>query len=270
MLTLDILRWHNACLCISGVVSVKFVNRHTKVGRFVYRKLLGGLGGSCPVPFGSPHIGVFVRWILDFEFENLSTLVLGNCNFQAFVVQLAALQCLFRFHFSLFTCPERCHLFQEIFLGSAVTRSCLISKLRFLLYSCDSKFVFYSCHVHADHFNYMVPRSLGSQSFCYPPSASLVSLSGFFATSFGSLRTFTYGGIILRGFSFDVCTFTCIWFDWCVVSDSKFHVASIQPSTKSAVLSRRVVFVVLWFLCVDFSGDWTFIGVLRWHTACLY
>ena len=148
---------------------------------------------------------------------------------------------------SHFTCPERCHLFQEIcFLGSAVTRSCLISKLRFLLYSCDFKFVLYSCHVHADHFNYMVPRSLGSQSFCYSPSASLVSLSSFFATSFGNLRTLTYG-----------------WGSFCVVSalmfallrafdligawsqTQKCHLASIQPSTKSAVLSRRVALVVL-------------------------
>ena len=55
-------------------------------------------------------------------------------------------------------------------------------------------FVLYSSHVHAYHFNYLFPRSLGSQSFCYPPSASLVSPSRFFATSFGSLRTFTYGG----------------------------------------------------------------------------
>ena len=126
------------------------------------------------------------------------------------------------------------------FLGSAVTRSCLVSKLRFLLYSCDFKFVLY------DHFNYMVPRSLGSQSFCYPPSASLVSLSSFLATSFGSLRTFSYG-----------------WGSFCVVSalmfallrafdligawsqTQKCHVASIQPSTKSAVLSRRVALVVL-------------------------
>ena len=156
------------------------------------------------------------------------------------------LRCSVCFDFT-FQCRERCHLFQEIcFLGSAVTRSCLVSKLRFLLYSCAFKFVLYSCHVHADHFNYMVPRSLGSQSFCYPPSASLVSLSSFFATSFGSLRTFTYG-----------------WGSFCVVSalmfallrafdligawsqTQKCDVASIQPSTKSAVLSRRVALVVL-------------------------
>ena len=139
-------------------------------------------------PFG------FRSRILDFAFENLPTLLLGSCNFQT-LIQDSLLRCLvsislFTFHFS---CP--CHWFQvSCFIVAAVTRSCLVSKLRFFLNSCDFKFPLYHSHVHADHFNYFIPRSLGSQSFCYPPSASLVSLSRFIATSFGSLRTFTYGG----------------------------------------------------------------------------
>ena len=126
-----------------------------------------------------------------------------------------------------------CHLFQvSCFIVAAVTRSCLVSKLRFFLNSCDFKFPLYHSHVHADHFNYFIPRSLGSQSFCYPPSASLVSLSRFIATSFGSLRTFTYGGDMPAWFQFRGLHFYVHLFDQCVVSIFEFHVASIQPSAK--------------------------------------
>ena len=153
--------------------------------------------------------------------------LLGNCNFQTLSFS-SLLRCFVST--SLFTSKTLSLVSRIVFIIAAVTRSYLVSKLRCFLNSCDS---LYHSHVHADHFNYSIPRSLGSQSFCYPPSASLVSLSRFIATSFGSLRTFTYGGgMCLRGFSFKICTFTCICFDQCVVSIFEFHVASIQSSTK--------------------------------------
>ena len=143
-----------------------------------------------PVPFGVP---VWVPFT-DFGFciRKFTNPFAGRLQFpnldSSFAASLFGVD--FTFHFS---CP--CHWFQvSCFIVAAVTRSCLVSKLRFFLNSCDFKFPLYHSHVHADHFNYFIPRSLGSQSFCYPPSASLVSLSRFIATSFGSLRTFTYGG----------------------------------------------------------------------------
>ena len=158
--------------------------------RFVYRKLLGGLGGFYPVPFGVPlwvSVSDFGFCIRKFTNPFAWKLHFPNLGFQFAAHRFVSV--------SLFHFLERCHLFQDsCFIVAAVTRSCLVSKLRFFLNSCDFKFPLYHSHVHADHFNYFIPRSLGSQSFCYPPSASLVSLSRFIATSFGSLRTFTYGG----------------------------------------------------------------------------
>ena len=52
-------------------------------------------------------------------------------------------------------------------------------------------------------------------------------------------------GICLRGFSFEVCTFTCICFDQCVVSIFEFHVASIQSSTKRKSALFHVVCTVM-------------------------
>ena len=158
--------------------------------RFVYRKLLGGLGGFLPCSLWRPPLG-FVHgfWILHskiyqpFRWEVAISKPWCSVCFSLLCVD-------FTFHFRyVVTCFKT-----RVFIVAAVTRSCLVSKLRFSLNSCDSKFPLYHSHVNADHFHYFVPRSLGSQSFCYPPSASFVSLSRFIATSFGSLRTLRTGG----------------------------------------------------------------------------
>ena len=128
--------------------------------RFVYRKTSGWAGWVLACSLRRPPLG-FVHgfWILHskiyqpfvgkLRFPNLDSSLLLRC-----FVPIS----LFTFH-DFVTCFKIC------FIVAAVTRSCLVSKLRFLWNSCDFKFPLYHSHVHADHFNYFIPRSLGSQSF---------------------------------------------------------------------------------------------------------
>ena len=231
--------------------------------RFVYRKLLGGLGGFYPVPFGVPLWVSFTDFgFCIWEFTNLYSEIAISKPWV--LVRCFAVLC--RLHFSL---SKTLSLVSRIvFIIAAVTRSCLVSKLRCFLNSCDS---LYHSHVHADHFNYSIPRSLGSQSFCYPPSASLVSLSRFIATSFGSLRTFTYGGgyacvvsvsrfALLRAFGWSVCGLN-LWIS-----------RGIHPifDKKEVRIFPMLFALVSCDSCFDFSDVCTFISVPRWHTACPY
>ena len=87
---------------------------------------------ASPFGFRSRDFGFCIR-----KFTN--PLLLGSCEFpnldSSFVASLFGVD--FTFHFS---CP--CHLFQvSCFIVAAVTRSCLVSKLRFFLNSCDFKFL---------------------------------------------------------------------------------------------------------------------------------
>ena len=89
--------------------------------RFVYRKLLGGLGGFYPVPFGVP------LWVsfTDFGFciRKFTNLSLGSCNFQTLMFSLL-FAALCRFHFSL---SLRCHLFQDSCFYSCCSHAFLFS-----------------------------------------------------------------------------------------------------------------------------------------------
>ena len=192
--------------------------------------------------------------------------LLGNCNFQTLSFS-SLLRCFVST--SLFTFQDAVTCFKNcFFIIAAVTRSCLVSKLRCFLNSCDS---LYHSHVHADHFNYSIPRSLGSQSFCYPPSASLVSLSRFIATSFGSLRTFTYGGgcaCVVSVSRFALLRASVLISAWSQSLNFTWHPSNLRQ--KGSPHFSMLFALVCCDSCFDFGDVCTFISVLRWHTACLY